>query len=88
MGVLIRLGSAYHEFAGKKEAVEVQGRTVGACLNALIALLPDFRELLFNDEGALISIVICHGEVIVRNRFDQPVEEGSEITLLPMIEGG
>ncbi len=88
MGVFIKLGPAYHEYAGGREVIEVKGVTVWACLDALIVLLPVFRDLLFDSEGALTSIVIYRNEVIVKSRFDEPVEDGSEIVLLPMVYGG
>ena len=88
MSVTIRVGPAYREFSGGKESVSVEGPTVGACLDALVSLFPIFRDLLFDGEGALTSIIIHKGEVMVRSRFDEPVEDASEIDLLPMVSGG
>jgi len=88
MGVSIKIGPAYREFSHGRESVVVEGGNVRACLDALVALFPIFRDLLFDGEGALASIVIHKGEVMVRSRFDEPVEDGSEIDVLPMVSGG
>ena len=88
MGVSIKIGPAYREFTLGEESVVVEGQTVRACLDSLVALFPVFRDLLFDGEGALTSIVIHKGEVMVRSRFDEPVEDGSEIDVLPMVSGG
>ncbi len=88
MIVTIRMGPAYQEYSGGKETVSVEGCTVRACLDALVARFPIFRDLLFDGEGALTSIIIHKGEVMVRSRLDEPVEDASEIDLLPMISGG
>jgi len=88
MSVSIKIGPAYREFSNGRESVVVEGGTVRACLDALIALFPIFRDLLFDGEGALASIVIHKGEVMVRSRFDEPVEDGSVIDVLPMVSGG
>ncbi len=88
MSVLIRVGPAYREYSGGRKTVSVEGSTVRACLDALVALFPIFRDLLFDGEGALTSIIIHKGEVMVRSRLDEPVEDASEIDLLPMVSGG
>ena len=88
MSVVIKVGPAYREFSGGRENVMVEGATVRACLDALIDLFPIFRDLLFDGEGSLASIVIHKGEVMVRSRFDDPVEDGAEIHVLPMVAGG
>ena len=88
MSVSMKIGPAYREFSNGRESVLVEGGTVRACLDALVALFPIFRDLLYDGEGALTSIVIHKGEVMVRSRFDEPVEDGSEIDVLPMVSGG
>jgi molybdopterin converting factor small subunit len=88
MSVSIRIGPAYREFSGGRETISVEGRTVRACLDSLAAMFPVFRDLLFDGQGALASIIIHKGEVMVRSRLDEPVEEASEIDLLPMVSGG
>ena len=88
MSVFIRIGPAYQEFSGGRQSVSIEGRTVRQCLDALVALFPVFRDLLFDGEGGLASIVIHKGEVIVRGRLDKPVEDSSEIHVLPMVSGG
>ncbi len=88
MSVTIRVGPAYREYSGGRKTVSVEGSTVRECLDALVALFPIFRDLLFDGEGAQTSIIIHKGEVMVKSRFDEPVEDSSEIDLLPMVSGG
>ena len=88
MSVFIRVGPAYREYSGGRETVTVEGRTVRACLDGLVALFPIFRDLLFDEEDAVTSIIIHKGEVMVKSRLDEAVEDASEIDLLPMVSGG
>jgi hypothetical protein len=84
----IRLSPAYHEYAANRETVEVEGGTVRQCLDGLISIFPVFRQLLFDSEHSLCSLVIYRDDVILPDQLDRPVVDHHDISLLPMIEGG
>jgi molybdopterin converting factor small subunit len=72
------------------EVVEVEGGTVGDCLEHLVQQYPGMKEGLFDKKGKLLSVV----EVYVNNESAYPeelaksVNDGDEIHLILMLAGG
>jgi hypothetical protein len=88
VSVRIELGPGYQEYADNREVVMVEGGTVRECLAGLIATFPVFHDLLYGDAYSLSALVIYRDELIVPDQLDRPVEDGDEISLLPIIYGG
>lgn len=79
------------QYAGKLDAVEVEGATVGEALNKLTAQHPDLRRHLYNDEGKLRSFVnvYVNDEDIRYLQKDQTAVGGSDVvSIVPSIAGG
>jgi hypothetical protein len=76
--------------AGSNEAVETVGRTVGECIEQLIARYPVLRELVFYKDGQLQTFI----EIYVNRKSAYPdelcrkVEDEDEIHLALTIAGG
>jgi molybdopterin converting factor small subunit len=76
--------------AGSNEAVETVGRTVGECIEQLIARYPAFRDLVFYRDGQLQTFI----EIYVNRKSAYPdelsrkVKDGDEIHLTLTIAGG
>jgi molybdopterin synthase sulfur carrier subunit len=77
------------ETAGERE-VEAGGRTVRELLDDLTSRFPTLRgQLLEDDELAPFVNVYVEGEdVRTRDGLDTPVDEKSQIILLPAMAGG
>jgi molybdopterin converting factor small subunit len=77
------------ETEGARE-VEARGRTVGELLDDLMGRFPALRgQLLEDDELAPFVNVYVEGEdVRTKNGLDTPVDETSQIILLPAMAGG
>ena len=77
------------ETAGESE-VEANGRTVRELLDDLMGRFPALRgQLLENEELAPFVNVYVEGEdVRTRDGLDTPVDDGSQIILLPAMAGG
>ena len=77
------------ETAGERE-VEASGRTVRELLDDLMGRFPALRaQLLENEELAPFVNVYVEGEdVRTRDGLDTPVDDGSQIILLPAMAGG
>jgi sulfur-carrier protein len=77
------------ETAGERE-VEASGRTVRELLDDLMGRFPALRaELLEEDELAPFVNVYVEGEdVRTKDGLDTPVDDGSQIILLPAMAGG
>ena len=77
------------ETAGERE-VEASGRTVRELLDDLMGRFPALRaQLLENEELAPFVNVYVEGEdVRTRDGLDTPVDDGSQVILLPAMAGG
>jgi molybdopterin converting factor small subunit len=77
------------ETAGQRE-VEARGRTVRELLDDLMGRFPALRgQLLEDDELAPFVNVYVEGEdVRTKDGLDTPVDEKSQIILLPAMAGG
>lgn len=70
--------------------VEVDGTTVGECLEALCRRFDAFRPQLFDGAGAVHSFVtlFVNGDEIARSALDTPVADGDRVEILAAIAGG
>jgi len=77
------------ETSGERE-IEASGRTVRELLDDLVGRFPALRgQLLDDDELAPFVNVYVEGEdVRTRDGLDTPVDDGSQIILLPAMAGG
>ena len=90
MSVKVNIHKTHRVYTDGLEVVEVQGGTVGACLQHLVQQYPGMKEGLFDKKGKLLSVV----EVYVNNESAYPeelaksVKDGDEIHLILMLAGG
>ena len=90
MGVRIVIPSFLRHFTNKLESVEVNGSSVSGCLNNLTKRFPDIEKTLFNKNGELMSYVSIYvnGEDSYPEGVAKPVEDGDELHILYIIDGG
>ena len=90
MSVKVSLHGTHRQFTDGLEVVEVQGETVGDCLDHLAQEYPGIGEALFEKKGKLRN----HIEVFLnlKTTFPQelavPVKDGDEIHVVVMLAGG
>jgi len=90
VSVKVNIHKTHRVYTDGLEVVEVQGGTVGACLEHLVKQYPGMKEGLFDKKGKLLSVV----EVYVNNESAYPeelaksVKDGDEIQLILMLAGG
>jgi sulfur carrier protein ThiS len=70
--------------------VDVAGRTVRECIEAVDALHPGFGELVFDANGKvrLFATVFVNGEELERAAGDTDVAEDDRIEILAAVAGG
>lgn len=70
--------------------VEVEGSTLGACLDALERRFPGFRAQVMDEQGAVHRFVklFVNGELVPRADLSRRLAEGDEIEILAAIAGG
>ncbi len=91
MGVTINLHRIFRGHTGGLESVEVDGQTVGECLDILVRRFPGMREALFSSRGELHRHVeiYLNAESAYPNELKKPVQPGDEmhITLIAVFGG-
>jgi len=90
MPVKVRIHTTHRQFTNGLEVVEVEGKTVGECLNHLIKQFPGMEKAVFAKKDKLLNIVevyINHTSAYP-NELVKPVKEGDEIHLVVMLAGG
>ncbi|MFC3118704.1 MoaD/ThiS family protein [Jhaorihella thermophila] len=78
----VHLWSGLRALAGGREVVEVEGRTVGELLDALVAAYPALKEPI--EAGVSVAV---DGRVIA-SALNEPVRPDSEIYLMQRLRGG
>ena len=90
VSVNVSLHRTHRQFTGGLEVVEVEGDTVGACLDHLTSEYPGMGEALFEKRGKLRR----HIEVFLNLESTYPeelamrVEDGDELHVTVMLAGG
>ena len=77
-------------FTNNMEIVEVNGNTVGECLNHLAKKFPDIRKMLFSKNGNLFEhiIISVNGENAYPEQLVKPVKEGDKLDVIYILGGG
>lgn len=87
----IIIPTAFRKFTEGQSTIEVEGACVAECLDKLIALHPDLREILFDASGDLVSFVgFFVGDRNIRDLqgAQTKVSDHDELLLVPAIAGG
>ncbi len=72
------------------EVVEVNGSTVGECINHLLKQFPGTKKQLFTKTGSLFEniIISVNGESAYPEQLAKPVKDGDELNIVFMVSGG
>jgi len=90
MSIRINLHPSLYSFANNQAVAEVNGRTVGECLNELVKQFPQIKSLLFDKNGKLLNYV----EIYVNQKSSypeelaKPVSDGDELHITLILAGG
>jgi hypothetical protein len=76
--------------ADGRDAIGVEGQTVGDCLEDLVRQLPQARKLIFDGRGRLLKqvYVYVNAEGLNKAEFSRAVTERDELILAVLITGG
>ena len=90
MSVKIKVPSYMKSFTNNMEVVEVNGSTVGECLNDLVKRLPGMKKQLFSKDDNLFEniIISVNGESAYPKQLAKPVKDGAELDIIFIIGGG
>ena len=90
MSVKIKLHHSLAKIADGQVMVEVDGKTVGQCLEQLATRLPRLKKKLFEKDGALSRIleIYINGESTYPDELTTTVKDGDELNTIMLISGG
>ncbi len=91
MGIIkISIPAYMRSFTNNMEVVEVNGSTVGECLNHLVKQFHGMKKQLFSKNGNLFEniIISVNGEDAYPEKSAKPVKDGDELQLLYILGGG
>jgi MoaD family protein len=77
-------------FTNNTKMIEVNGTTVGECLNHLVKQFPIMKKQLFSEKGNLFEniLISINGESAYPEQLAKPVKDGDELKIAPIIGGG
>jgi len=90
VSIKINIHKTHRQFTNGLDVVEVDGNTVGACLDNLVRQFPGIGKVLFNKKGELVNVI----EIYVNLKSAYPdelarqVKDGDNIHITLMIAGG
>jgi len=90
VSVVINIPQFLQHLVGAVKVADVNGRTVGECLNDLVKQFPQFEEVLFNKSGKLPKHldVYINGKSAYPEELAKPVNDGDELRIMNIIVGG
>jgi molybdopterin synthase sulfur carrier subunit len=91
MGVLVKIPTQLRAAAGGEAEAQVDGATVQEVLDGLFERHDELRTRLYDDDGGLrrfVNVYVAGEDIRFLDGLKTPVEDGSELTILPAVAGG
>ena len=86
MAVTVFIPTALRQFAGDREEVAVEARTVGEALDKLTGEHAELRRHLYGEQGALrnfVNVYVNDQDIRATQRLETPLKEGDTISIVP-----
>src|SRR6202030_4025988 len=87
----ILIPTPLRQYAGKQDAVQLAGKTVGEVLQSLTSQYSDLRRHLYNDEGKLGSfcnVYVNDEDIRYLSKEATPLKDSDTVSIVPSIAGG
>jgi len=90
MSVKVNINPALYQYTNNQGMVEVNGDTVGQCLNHLVKQFPGIEKGLFDKKGKLLNYIdiYVNGKSAYPEELAKPVNDGDELHIVFTIAGG
>ncbi len=90
MSLKVKFPSYWQFFTDGIEMAEVNGSTVGECLEHLVEQFPPLKKRLFDRQGGVFPYfnLYVNGESAYPERLNKTVKDGDEIRILLVSGGG
>src|SRR5450755_1559180 len=87
----IQIPSPLRQYTGKQATVDVPGNTVGEALAGLVALHPELKKHLYNDDGklrAFVNVYVNDEDMRYLQKEATALTDGDTLSIVPSIAGG
>lgn len=90
MSIKVNIHKTHRQFTNGLDIVEVEGNTVGNCLDNLVRQFPDMAKVLFDKKGKLLKVI----EIYINSKSAYPdelvkqVKDGDNINITLLLAGG
>ncbi|PYV23816.1 MAG: molybdopterin synthase sulfur carrier subunit [Acidobacteria bacterium] len=91
MAVKVIVPTALRQYAGRKDSVEVNAKTVAEALSTLTSQYGDLRRHLFTDDGKIrsfVNIYLNDEDIRYLQKDQTPLKDNDVISIVPSIAGG
>jgi len=91
MSINVRIPPVLRAQTGGAKVVSVEGATLGATLQALVAAHPELREQIFEADSSLrrwVNVYVDGADVRHLGGLETPTRDGIEVVILPAMAGG
>ena len=90
MSIKINIHKTHRQFTNGLDIVEIDGNTVGACLDNLVRQFPDMGKVLLNKKGKLLNVIEIYVNLksAYPNELAKQVKDGDNLHITLMIAGG
>jgi hypothetical protein len=90
MSIDVEISSIFARYTDNRAKLKATGKTVGECLHDLVRQYPDFKNIILDENGNLISSfdVFANGESTYPQTMTRPVKDGDKLDIVLLIQGG
>ena len=90
MSKIIKLNPFLRMFTNEEYIIEVNGNTIGECIDELEAKYPGIKKQIVKEDGNLFVYleVYVNSESAYPEDLSKKVKDGDEITIITMVAGG
>jgi molybdopterin converting factor small subunit len=91
MAVKVMIPTPLRPFAGKRDTIELNGRTVGEALGSLTTKFSELRKHLYTDDGRIrsfVNVYLNDEDIRYLDKENTPLKDGDTISIVPSIAGG
>ena len=91
MSVRVIIPTPLRQYAGNKDSIEMEAKTVAEALSGLTAQYGDLRKHLYNDEGKLrsfVNIYLNDEDIRYLQKEETTLSSNDVLSIVPSIAGG
>jgi molybdopterin converting factor small subunit len=90
MSVTLNIHKTHRQYTSGLDTIQVEGDTVGNCLNSLIGRFPEMKAAIFDGKGKLKNQIeiYLNMESAYPDELKKKVQAGDEIYITVMLAGG